>query len=132
MPRICKVLVVEDHDGVRLLVGDALDAEGFRLTLVSTGAEARSLIEEKRFDVVILNVSLGDEDGFALAEAAARRGCGVILTTGDKRRFGAVRESGHPFVLKPFLVRALVSAVDAVLKSTNARCGRRKRRPSGP
>jgi DNA-binding response OmpR family regulator len=129
MSKTCKVLVVEDHDGVRFLLGDVLSAEGFRLTLVDSGAAGRRAIEEDRFDIVILDVSLDDEDGFALAEEAAQRGSGVILTTGDRRHFEAVRGSGHSFVLKPFLVHSLVGAIDSVLKGKQARCTRRPRRP---
>src|SRR5689334_6511286 len=129
MPKTCKILVVEDHDGVRLLLGDVLSAEGFRPTCVASGAEGRRAIEQSFFDLVILDVSLEDDDGFAVAEEAARRGSSIILTTGDRRHFDQVRGSGHAFVLKPFLVRSLISAIDSLLQAKQMRCTRQRRRP---
>jgi len=129
MPRICKVLIVEDHDGIRLLLGDVFDGAGYRFTLVADGSAMREALENADFDVVLIDVSLRDgEDGFALAKHAADMGCGVILTTADHRHFETVERSGHRYILKPFMVDSLLTVVDDVLKETAARCARRARR----
>jgi DNA-binding response OmpR family regulator len=127
MPRICNVLVVEDHDGVRALLGDALDKEGFRLELAATGSEMRAALGRRKFDVVIVDVAVRDEDGFALAAHAAEQGCGVVLTSGDHRSFDSIQNSGHRFVLKPFMIAALLGVVDEVLREVEARCVKRKK-----
>jgi hypothetical protein len=41
MARICKVLIVENDDDVRDLLGDIFEDDGFRLSMVKTSAEMR-------------------------------------------------------------------------------------------
>ncbi|MBV8888754.1 MAG: response regulator [Alphaproteobacteria bacterium] len=129
MARICKVLIVEDHDGVRALLGDIFHDEGYRFALVGSGGEMREALEDEDYDVVIIDVSLRDgESGFTLAEVARQHGCGVVLTTGDHRHADRLQASGYHFLMKPFKVQELVALVDRVLKEIAARCIRRKRR----
>src|SRR5579875_761354 len=128
MPRICKVLIVEDHDEVRALLAEALAIEGFRFTAVETGEQMRAALDEDDHDVAILDVLLpGGEDGFALAETARALGCGVILITGDHRHAERLEQSGHPHLLKPFGVRDLLALVERVLAETTKLCVRRRR-----
>ena len=44
MARICKVLIVENDDDVRDLLGDIFHDEGFRFAMVKTGAEMRDAL----------------------------------------------------------------------------------------
>jgi len=127
MPRICKVLIVEDHEGVRALLGDLLYDEGYRFSLAADGEEMRRDMEKGTFDIVVIDASLRTGDGFALAEEAARRGAGVILTTGDNRLFDRLRGCGHRYLTKPFMAAALIELVQRVIEETAARCVARKR-----
>lgn len=127
MPRICSVLVVEHHEGVRRLLGEALDADGYRFTLAENGAAMRRALAEAPHDIGVIDVSLRGEDGFSLAEEAARRGLSVILTTGDRSQFEAVERTGRPHVLKPFRMRRLLDVIREVLKSPDVDCARRER-----
>jgi two-component system OmpR family response regulator len=128
MPRICKVLVVEGHEGVRALLGDALHDRGYRFTLVDCGAAMQRALDEDDYEIVLIDVALRDEDGMALADDAAAQGCGVILTTGDRRHFDQVERSRHRHIFKPFMIGALLRVVEEVLREVAARCVRRKRR----
>jgi two-component system, OmpR family, response regulator len=128
MPRICKVLIVEDHEGVRALLGDLLGDEGYRFTLAADGEDMRREMDKAHFDIVVIDVSLRKEDGFALAQEAADRGSGVILTTGDSRLFDSIRKSGHRYLMKPFMAPSLVELVRRVIEETEANCVTRKRR----
>jgi len=130
MTRICKVLVVEDDDAVRALLGDVLEFQGYDFTLTRSGAEMRAALTIEDFDVAIIDISLhGGEDGFALAEVALERDCGVILTTGDPQQRARLEASGRRHLLKPFRVQDLTALVDAVLKDTAALCVPRRRDP---
>ena len=127
MPRICKVLIVEDHEGVRTILGDLMHDEGYRFTLAADGVAMRAHLENDEYDIVVIDVSLRGEDGFALAAEAADHGAGVILTTGDRRLFEHVEKSGHRYLMKPFMAAGLIELVRQVLRETEARCVRRKR-----
>src|SRR5207248_11401478 len=103
MDRICKILVVEDDDSVRALLGDVLEHQGYDFTLASSAAEMREALEREEHDVAIIDISLrGAENGFELAELASEKGCGIILTTGDPAHRVRLEASGRRHVLKPF------------------------------
>jgi DNA-binding response OmpR family regulator len=128
MARICKVLIVENDDDVRDLLGDVFDNEGYHFTMVKSGAEMRDALDDDDYDVAVIDVTQpGHEDGFALAEIARQRGCGAILVTGDHRHLPRLEESGQRYLLKPFRVRQLIEIVDKILAETAAQCVRRKR-----
>jgi DNA-binding response OmpR family regulator len=129
MPKICNVLVVENHEGVRRLLGEALDADGYRFTLAENGAAMRRAIDGSTHHIAVIDVSLRGEDGFSLAEEAARNGLSVILTTADRSKFEAVERTGRPHVLKPYQLPRLLDVIQTVLKRTDAACVRRKRGP---
>lgn len=128
MSRICKVLVVEDHDVVREMLAEALDVEGFEFAMVERGAQMREALEEDDYDIAIIDVLLpGGEDGFALAESARELGCGVILITGDHRHVERLDRSGHYHLLKPFRLNDMMALIHRVLGETANICVRRKR-----
>jgi two-component system OmpR family response regulator len=128
MSRICKVLIVENDDDVRDLLGDIFEDEGFRFSMVKTGAAMRAELDADDYDIVVIDVTQpGHEDGFSLAQIAREQGCGVILVTGDHRLTERLQVSGQHYLLKPFRVQQLVEVVDKVLAETAAQCIRRKR-----
>jgi two-component system, OmpR family, response regulator len=128
MARICKVLIVENDDAVRDLLGDVFEDEGFRFSMVKTGVEMKEALDNDDYDVVLIDVTQpGHEDGFALAQIARDQGCGAILVTGDYRHLERLQGSGQHFLLKPFRVQQLIGIVDKILAETAARCVRRKR-----
>jgi len=128
MPRICKVLIVENDDDVRDLLGDIFHDEGFRFSMVKSGSEMREALDDDDYDVAIIDVTQpGHEDGFALAKIARDQGCGAILVTGDHRHLERLQGSGQHYLLKPFRVQQLVEIVDRILIETAARCVRRRR-----
>jgi two-component system torCAD operon response regulator TorR len=128
MDRICKILIVEDDDAVRRLIGDVLDYPGYEFKLASSGAEMRQALDAEDFDVAIIDVGLRDgEDGFTLAEVADAKGCGVILTTGDPDRRRRLEKSSRPHVMKPFRMQQLTELVEQVLTDTAALCAPRPR-----
>jgi DNA-binding response OmpR family regulator len=129
MARICKVLIVENDDYIREVLGEAFDDEGFLFSMVETGAEMEEKLDEDDFDIVMIDITQpGDKDGFALAEIAHRQGCGVILTTGDHRHTERLDQSGRYYLLKPFQMRHLMTVVDQILTVASIECIRRKRR----
>jgi two-component system phosphate regulon response regulator OmpR len=126
MTRICNILVVEDDDSVRALLGDVLDYAGYEFALARDGAEMRSLLDTEMFDVAIIDISLrGGEDGFALAEVASAKGCDVILTTGDSERRLRLDASGRRYLMKPFRMKQLTDLVDEILRDNATLCVRR-------
>ena len=126
MDRICNILVVEDDDSVRALLGDVLDNAGYEFTLTRDGREMRAALDADLFDVAIIDISLrGGEDGFTLGEVASRKGCSVILTTGDPDRRVRLEASSRRYLMKPFRMKELTDLVNEILRDDASLCVRR-------
>jgi DNA-binding response OmpR family regulator len=123
MPRICRVLVVEDDPDVQEVFNHVLAQEGYELLVAHDGSSMRDALAKSEIDVVVVDVMLpGGENGLALADEAARRGCGVILVTGHHDHYDSVEKSGRHHLFKPFRMEALLAMVDQVLQETEALC----------
>src|SRR5437764_12101224 len=61
------LLVVDDDRRIRDLLSRFLLGEGYRVTTANTAADARAKLEGLRFDLLILDVMMPGESGFALA-----------------------------------------------------------------
>lgn len=80
-----RVLVVDDHIGIRIGIASLVDAESPRMHTVgvaATVAEALAAMRQHRPDVVVLDVDLNGEDGLSLIPALQRVGpCQVVVLT---------------------------------------------------
>ena len=96
MTRVCKVLIVENDDGVRDTLANVVANEGYSLATLKTGREMSDALDDDDYDIVIIDVTQpGPEGGYALARVARERGCGVILVTGDHRYLEHLQQSGE-------------------------------------
>jgi CheY-like chemotaxis protein len=68
MPRQHRALVVDDTDDSRELAVIVLERAGFAVTAAATGAEALRLADTAGADVIVLDVSLPDLDGFEVCQ----------------------------------------------------------------
>ena len=128
MSRVCKVLIVENDEDVRFLLGEIIEHEGYNFSAVKNGAEMRDALDGDDYEIAIIDITLPwPEDGFALAEIARQQGCGVILVTGEYRHLERLEASGRRFLLKPFRLQQMVETVDKVLAEMTAQCVRRSR-----
>jgi two-component system torCAD operon response regulator TorR len=67
------VLIVEDEAFIQNFVSAYLEAEGYSTTVAGSGREMLSVLDRKRFDLVLLDLGLPDEDGLALARKLRMR-----------------------------------------------------------
>jgi CheY-like chemotaxis protein/anti-sigma regulatory factor (Ser/Thr protein kinase) len=63
------VLVVDDHEANRRILGTQLEAWGMKPTLVSSGRDALTKINAANFDVALLDLQMADMDGVSLGQA---------------------------------------------------------------
>ncbi|MBX5440137.1 MAG: response regulator transcription factor [Solirubrobacteraceae bacterium] len=116
------VLIVDDHPSFRATARLLLEVEGYDVVgEARDGAEAIELAERLRPDLVLLDVSLPDIDGFEVAARLTERANGasaggpaVILTSSrDPSDFGPlVQESGaRGFIPKAELSGATLAAL---------------------
>ena len=68
------MLVVEDEPDLARLLASHLEHRGYQVELARTGREARDAIERSEPCLVVLDVALPGEDGFAVADWLRRTG----------------------------------------------------------
>ena len=103
------MLVVEDDPSLRLLCRVNLELERFDVREAATVEEARAAVEERRPDVVLLDVHLDGEPSDHLLEELRALGIPVVVVTGsaDPDQY---RDRADEVLGKPFEPDALVAA----------------------
>jgi DNA-binding NarL/FixJ family response regulator len=75
-----RCLIVDDHGGFRDAARSLLEREEIEVVGVASDSdEARARVEELQPDVVLVDIALGAESGFELAEALAREGGPTLI-----------------------------------------------------
>jgi DNA-binding response OmpR family regulator len=123
------ILVVEDEQRLREMLAAAFSRLGHAVTAVADGRMALDMTARREFDVVLLDVALGEgPDGYDVCRLlrARRETVPIIMLTARDAEVDAVEglEAGaDDYVTKPFGLLELRSRINAVL--------RRSRPPSG-
>ena len=93
-PGISSILIVDDNEAICRLLATTLRSDGTRLIeTASTAAEAKACLGNRRFDVVITDISMPDEDGISLMQWAGEHtpGASWMVLTGHATVDAAVR-----------------------------------------
>ena len=114
------VLVVDDELNIRELVQVALRFHGFMVSTAASGSDALEQAAAQQPDLVVLDVTMPQMDGFGAARELRRRGCSakiIFLTVqrGDEFVTAALESGGLAYVLKSRMYSDLVHAVRQVL-----------------
>lgn len=112
------LLVVEDEVTLRTALGRYLRRQGYTVEAVSSGQEALSVLEQRSFDLVLLDLRLQDMSGSdvyrTMEERMPQMATRVVFMTGDLSRPAAaefVLETQRPVIAKPFQLAELASLV---------------------
>jgi DNA-binding NtrC family response regulator len=117
-PALPPVLVVDDHDGLRSALCEALRGEGYDALEAGNGSAALEVLRTTEPAVAIVDVRMPGMDGFTLLERMRDEQftCPVILISvvGDSAsRREAERLGAFAFKEKPFDLRELLDALRA-------------------
>ena len=127
-----RVLVVDDEESLVDLVSSALRFAGYAVTTESTGTAELAAVRSNPVDALVLDVNLGDIDGFEVCKRLRRDGHDVpiiFLTARDQPddlRTG-FRQGGDDYLTKPFSLEELGLRIEALLRrsrGTTADSGR--------
>ena len=119
-----RILLVEDDKEIIANLTEFLSAEGFSVKNATGQTAALEIIENETFDLVLLDVSLADGNGFAVCSAIkSNTSMPVIFLTASGDEFSTVTgfELGaDDYISKPFRPRELVSRIKNVLRLTGS------------
>jgi two-component system phosphate regulon response regulator PhoB len=125
-----RILVVDDDEQLAALLVLVLEAEGYPVTVSSDAAGAIEEVKKGTTDLVVLDISLGADDGrMVLSQIRELGELPVILISGQgdtADRVLGLRLGADDFLSKPFSPVELVARVESVLRRVDrARPGAR-------
>ena len=116
-----RVILLEDDEELRSIVGRGLREEGFDVSLAATGAELVTQVAGRDADALIVDIGLPDADGRDVVQAIRARGIGVpviFLTARDALpdRLAGFASGGDDYLTKPFAFAELVARLRALIR----------------
>jgi CheY-like chemotaxis protein len=118
------VLVVDDDAQVRQAIRWALEDEGLAVVTAADGREALGLAVERVPDLVVLDLTLPEMNGYAVARrlrSGHPQPIPILLITADGQApLKARRVGAYAFLRKPFRIEDLLEAVRTGLSGAGA------------
>lgn len=117
------LLVVDDDQEIRTLLGRYLDGQGFRVSMAADRKECEQKLATGKFDLIVLDVMLPDGSGLDICRSLrdGKPRTPVILLTALKEdidRIVGLEIGADDYLGKPFNPRELVARIRAVLRRT--------------
>ena len=115
-----RILVVEDQDSIRRMIEALVQARGYQVTAVSSGAKAIDVALTDKPDLVLLDLNLpGQYDGFDVCQRIrtepTTQGVPVVIISAmddDESRARATAAGATAYYTKPFSPIALLKEID--------------------
>ena len=114
------VAVLDDEVDITQLLANYLQMQGFRVSQVHSGRALLALMARDPAALVLLDLGLPGEDGFAIARQLREHWrCGLVIVTGRGDAIDKVvglEIGADDYVTKPFDLRELLARIKAVLR----------------
>jgi two-component system OmpR family response regulator len=114
------IAVVDDEVDITILLSNYLGTHGFRVTQLHSGHDLLALMPVDPPELVLLDLGLPGEDGFAIARQLREHWrCGLVIVSGRGDAVDKVvglEVGADDYVTKPFDLRELLARVKAVLR----------------
>lgn len=120
-----KILIVDDQQGIRLLLDEVFKREGLDTFLAASGIEALEIVQKVKLDVILLDVKLPSMDGIEVLKRI-----NIILPNVPVVMMSAYREVGFiqetmelgasHYMTKPFDICELRDVIRGVLNTYNS------------
>ena len=115
------ILIVDDELSMREFLEVLLRREGYRITCAENGGKALDLIAQDRFDLLLLDIRLGDMSGIEVLKAAKTRNPQTIVImisayASAETAVEAMNEGAYDYVPKPFDKDELIQTVASALE----------------
>jgi len=117
---VTKILVIDDDNALREMVGIVLENAGYQSVFCADGAQAVSIFDQEKPDLVLLDVMLPGEDGVSVCKKIrVESGAPIIMLTARGETEDVVQglEAGaDDYIVKPFQPNELIARVKARLR----------------
>jgi DNA-binding response OmpR family regulator len=115
-----RLLIVDDEDGLRMLLKSELEAHGYSVDEADGGNMATEMIDRNPYDVVILDIRMPDKDGLSVLKdiRAKKLPIKVVMLTGVgelKIARQSVEFGADDFLSKPIEFKNLLACIQRVV-----------------
>ncbi len=129
-----RVLIVEDDPNIVDLMRSNLAVRGFDTLVSFDGSKALSLLETEQPDMVLLDLSLPEADGFELCRQIREQSNVAIIVVsargGERDKVTALNMGADDYMTKPFGIEELLARILATLRRTRPAEGTAEAAPS--
>ena len=118
---VSKILIVDDEEYIRDVLGEILDMEGYRCTLAPDASEARKRLEEEAYDLILCDIRMPGESGLDFIEDILKRheDTAAVMVSGMDDPLiaeAALKIGVYDYIIKPFDVNAVLISVTNALR----------------
>jgi DNA-binding NtrC family response regulator len=113
-----RILLVEDHPDVRVLLENVLVGAGYVLDVAETVAAARKFLAAKAYVLIVADGGLPDGTGIDVADEAAAAGLKTLLIFGNVSLFDKQSPERYEYLMKPVRVSELLSTVQRLVENS--------------
>jgi len=118
-----RILLVEDDKSIVTNLTEYLTKEGYTVKSASGQKDAMRLVETEKFDLMLLDISLSDGNGFSVCKAIkSDYNIPVIFLTASGDEYSTVtgfEVGADDYIAKPFRPRELVTRIKNILRLTS-------------
>lgn len=117
------IVVVEDDDTISMVLRRWFVSDGFQVTQLSDGARIKELLATQPVDLVVMDISLPDTDGFRLITEIRRKyDMAIIIVSGRSDlmdRIAGLEMGADDYITKPFEPREVLARARSVLRRSH-------------
>ena len=119
-----KILVVDDERAIRNSLKEILTDEGYSVEIAQDGAEALSIVDKEKFDVIFCDIKMPGMDGTEVIEKMVAEGVdsAVVMISGHgdiETAVDCIKKGAFDFIQKPLdLNRILITIKNASERAT--------------
>jgi len=128
-----RIMIVDDEEPIRRLLGRMLKVNGDICTLAANAAEARAFIKDQNFDLILCDVSMPGESGidfirYVLSEY--RETAAIMVTAVDDPEVAesALEIGAYGYIIKPFESNEVMINVSNALRRRKLEIENRRHR----
>lgn len=114
------ILIIEDEKAISNLIYISLSREGYNCTCAFDGKQGADFLEERHYDLVLLDIMLPEIDGYELLEYIKPTETPVIFITAKGSlddRVKGLRLGADDYIVKPFQIGELMNLLDNAVKA---------------
>ena len=117
------ILIVDDDDRIRILLKDYLSEKKFTVSTAENAEQAKNRLEYFKFDLLIFDVMMPGQDGYALTRDIKKKiDVPIILLTAKgevENRIKGLELGADDYIGKPFEPKELLLRIKNIIKKTS-------------